>query len=272
MKNLIKLLLVFTLSIGSAFGAIACSKDANTITVSASPTPHAKILEQCIPILKEKGYTLDIKRVADYNVPNIALKDGSVDANYFQHTPFLNTFNAKNGNALVSVCKVHYEPFAIYGKNVSASQFASKKTGWEILIPNDGSNYTRALFLLAEEGLITLPENANPNENITIRDIVSNNGNTITPIEARLVSTALQDGQLGIINGNYALTAKISIDSALAVESANGNAASLYANILVVKKGNENSPKILALKEALLSETIKNYINSTFGGAVLSVV
>lgn len=272
MKKLVKLLLVAVLSLTCVLSAVNCGENPNAIVVSASPTPHAEILEQCKPLLKEKGYDLEIRKVSDYNVPNIALKDGSVDANYFQHTPFLNSFNAKNDDSLVAVCKVHYEPFAIYGKDVSAGDFSSKKTGWTIKIPNDGSNLTRALFLLAQEGFITLPEGADPNVNLTLSDIVSDNGNEITSMEARLVSSSLQKGQLGIINGNYALSANISIDSALAVESADGDAASLYANILVVKKGNENLPKILALKEVLLSETIKNFINSTYGGAVLSVV
>lgn len=272
MKKIVKFLLIAVLAFTCIFSAINCGEDANTIVVSASPTPHAEILEQCKPLLAEKGYNLEIKKVSDYNVPNIALKDGSVDANYFQHTPFLNTFNAKNDNVLVAVCKVHYEPFAIYGKNVSKDDFSTKKSGWTIKIPNDGSNLTRALFLLAQEGFITLPEDADPNENLTLSDIVNKNGNEIKSMEAKLVSASLQDGDLGIINGNYALSANISLDTALAVESADGDAASLYANILVVKKGNENSPKILALKEVLLSETIKNFINSTYGGAVLSVV
>ncbi len=270
MKKIITLLLTLALCVTTAISSVGCNK--KTITVGASPAPHAEILEKCVPLLKEKGYKLKIVKYSDYNTPNIALQDGSLDANYFQHVPFMNTFNSNYPGSLVSVCKVHYEPFGLYSKTVSKESYQNKKTGYKIYIPNDGSNLTRALFLLEQEGLITLPENADPNKNLTVRDIVDSKGNQIIAVEARLVSTNINEGGLGVINGNYALTASISISSALAIEDANGEAASLYANILAVKKGNENSEKIKALKEVLLSETIKNYINSTYGGAVLSVV
>ena len=276
MKRFLKILLALSLGLIVAISAIGCGgNDENTIVVGASPTPHAQILKQCAPLLQEKGYTLVVKEYDDYVLPNTAVEQGDLDANYFQHLPYLNDFNLKNNTTIVSVCAVHYEPFGVYGKSVTSSDFATVKTGRTIFIPDDGSNGTRALFLLQEIGYITLKSGVTANDTLTVMDIADDNGNEVVAMAADMIPAQLRnsnDGTLGVINGNYALSAGLNIKDALATESANGEAASLYANILAVKKGNENSAKIQALKEVLLSETIKNYINSTVGGAVLSVV
>ena len=279
MKKIINILLTLVLSVCTFAFATSCKKNKEThpthIVVGASATPHAEILEQCKPLLEAKGYTLEIVIYDDYVLPNTAVEDGDLDANYFQHVPYLNDFNRNNGTDIVSVCAVHYEPFGIYGKNVSQESFDTVKTGRTILIPNDGSNGTRALFLLQELGYITLVSGVSPSDTLTDLDIADSKGNTVVPVTASEIPAQLNvadNGTLGVINGNYALASGLNIANALATESATGAAASLYANILAVARGNENLPKIKALKEVLLSETIKNYINSTYGGAVLSVV
>ena len=276
MKKLFKLVATLALAVTTAFGVVGCTKDDDkVIKVGASPTPHAEILRQCIDPLKELGYTLEIVEFDDYVLPNTSVQDGQTDANYFQHLPYLNDFNANNNTDIVSVCAIHYEPFAIYGKNVTKTDFDATKTGRTILVPDDGSNGTRALFLLQEQGYITLKAGVSVSDTLTVLDIADSKGNTVTAVTASEIPAQLNnadDGTLGVINGNYALSAGLNVANALALESADGEAASLYANILAVKRGNENSDKIKALKQVLLSETIKNYINSTYNGAVLSVV
>ena len=276
MKKLFKLVATLALAVTTAFGVVGCTKDDDkVIKVGASPTPHAEILRQCIDPLKELGYTLEIVEFDDYVLPNTSVQDGQTDANYFQHLPYLNDFNANNNTDIVSVCAIHYEPFAIYGKNVTKTDFDTTKTGRTILVPDDGSNGTRALFLLQEQGYITLKAGVSVSDTLTVLDIADSKGNTVTAVTASEIPAQLNnadDGTLGVINGNYALSAGLNVANALALESADGEAASLYANILAVKRGNENSDKIKALKQVLLSETIKNYINSTYNGAVLSVV
>ena len=276
MKKLFKLVATLALSVTTAFGVVGCTKDDDkVIKVGASPTPHAEILRQCIDPLKELGYTLEIVEFDDYVLPNTSVQDGQTDANYFQHLPYLNDFNANNNTDIVSVCAIHYEPFAIYGKNVTKTDFDTTKTGRTILVPDDGSNGTRALFLLQEQGYITLKAGVSVSDTLTVLDIADSKGNTVTAVTASEIPAQLNnadDGTLGVINGNYALSAGLNVANALALENADGEAASLYANILAVKRGNENSDKIKALKQVLLSETIKNYINSTYNGAVLSVV
>ena len=276
MKKFIKTLLATILALVSCFGFINCGgNDETVIKVGASPTPHAEILRQCVQPLKEKGYTLQIIEYDDYVLPNTSVEDGETDANYFQHVPYLNDFNKNNGTNIVSVCAIHYEPFAIYGKNVTADDFNTTKTGRTILIPDDGSNGTRALFLLQEQGYITLNDGVSASDTLSVLDIKDSKGNNVVAVTASEIPAQLNvadNGTLGVINGNYALSAGLNVANALALESASGAAASLYANILAVKAGNENSAKIQALKEVLLSEAIKNYINSTYNGAVLSVV
>jgi len=265
MKKLITLLLSFA----CALNLFACGKnDENTIVVAASPSPHAQILEQCIPILKEQGFTLEIKEFNDYINPNVATEDGVCLANYFQHKPYLNEYNESYNTNLVSVCAVHFEPLGIYAGKSNSLQ--NLKSGAKIAIPIDTTNEARALLLLQQEGLITLK--AGVGLTATVKDIVENpKGLNIIEMDASLIATVRDDCDLVVLNGNFALGAGLKVNESLACESASGEAALTYANLLVVKKGNENHPAVVALKKALLSDTIKAYINSTFNGAVVAV-
>ena len=261
-----------------SFALTACNTnqadDPNTIVVGASAYPHAEILRSIESKLNEKGYKLVVKVFEDYVTPNTALDEGSLNANYFQHTPYLETFNKDYKTDLVAVAKVHYEPFCVYGKGVTKEQFLSQKTGRTILIPNDGSNLTRALLVLRDEGYITLPDDASAERNLTVQDIVSTNGNTIRDIEASTLTIQLgesDNGTIAVINGNYAIEANYDLNDALAIEKASGSAAQLYANVIAVKRGHENDPKTLALKEALLTQEVKDFISSTYKNAVIPV-
>lgn len=264
MKKLFLLFTIITLS----FVLCSCNKNKeNVIVVGASSTPHAEILEQAKPLLEAKGYKLEIKKIDDYTIPNTSLNQGSLDANYFQHLPFLNEYNKNNGTNLVSVGSIHYEPFGLYGNGITNLSEASK----EILIPNDGSNRSRALLLLQQAGLITLKAGVDPAGDITLRDVTNFNGFEIKELAAENISSSLrysEKGTLAVINGNYALSAGISISTALATEDVSGAAATTYANIIAVRAEDQNSEKIQALVEVLKSETIRNYINNTYQGAV----
>ena len=255
----------------AASGSSGSASNGETVTlkVGASITPHAEILAQCKPILAEQGIDLVIKEYTDYVQPNTALEEGSLDANYFQHINYLNWFNQEYGTHLVSAASVHYEPFGIYAGKVSA--IADLKDGDEIDIPNDGSNETRALLLLQQEGLITLKDGITAASNATVQDIESYNVNiTIREIEAAQLTQALSGIAMAVINGNYALQGGLNAGTdALAIEAADGDAAQEYGNILAVKEGHENDPAILALIDVLHSDTIRDYINNTYSGAVV---
>lgn len=208
----------------------------------------------------------------DYVLPNQSLADGSLDANYFQHTPYLNSFNASNGTDLVSAAKIHYEPFGLYGNDVaSVADIASDAT---ILIPADDSNETRALLLLAQEGLIELPADASAEKGVTTLDIVDAKGHDVQPLQADTVPAQLANanpGTVAVINGNYALQAGLHAADALAIEDASGDAAQTYANIIACRAGEENSAKIQALVKALQSDAVKEYIEKTYNGAVVAI-
>ena len=245
------------------------TSETTTLKVGASITPHAEILEQCKPILAEEGIDLEIVEYTDYVQPNEALENGDLDANYFQHINYLNSFNADYGTHLVSACTVHYEPFGIYPGKISSLD--ELKDGDEVIVPNDASNETRALLLLQQEGIITLKDGITPASSATVRDIASYNVNiTIREMEAAQLTSSLQDVALSVINGNYALQAGLNAGSdALAIEDSQGDAAQEYANVLAVKEGHENDPAIQALVEALHSDTVRDYINNTYHGAVV---
>ena len=267
MKKTIAIILTLVL----ALSLVACggSKDDKTITVAASPTPHAEILKVAADVLAKEGWTLEVTEYADYVVPNNVVEDGEMDANYFQHVPYLDTFNAENGTHLVSVAMIHYEPFGIYAGTKSA--VADLAEGDKIAIPNDGSNRARALLLLEQEGIITLKEGVGMEA--TVLDIASYSVNVeIVEMEAAQIAGVRDSVALAVINGNYALQAGLNAGTdALAVEDAESISATTYANILVVKEGNEETEKTLALKKALLSEEVKNYINDTYSGAVVPI-
>lgn len=250
---------------------VSATPDAeHTITVGASSTPHAEILEQVKDALAAQGYALNIVVYDDYVLPNEALADGTLDANYFQHVPYLNSFNAANGASLVSAAAIHYEPFGIYGNGVAAlSELAAGAT---IIIPADDSNETRALLLLAQEGLITLPEGANAADGVTSLDIVDDKGYNVVTVQADTVAAQLNNsdaGTIAIINGNYALEAGLKIEDALALEDASGDAAQTYGNIIAVRSGDESTAKIQALIAALKTDAVRDYISATYNGAVV---
>lgn len=246
--------------------------DKTVIKVGATSTPHGEILEFVKSDLAEQGYDLQITIYDDYVLPNKALADGELDANYFQHTPYLNSYNKSNGTELVSAASIHYEPFGLYGNGVDSVKNVA--AGASIVIPADDSNETRALLLLAQEGLITLPEGANAVDGVTTLDIVDNHGYKITAVQADTVAAQFNNsdkGSLAVINGNYALAAGLNAKDALAVEDASGSAAQTYANIIAVRKGEENSDKINALVNALKTDKVKKYIEDTYKGAVIAI-
>ena len=272
MKKIITLLLAVCLLASALAGCASSAKTENkTIVVGASSTPHAEILEQVKDTLAKEGWTLEIKVFDDYVLPNKALSDGELDANYFQHTPYLESFNASNGTDLVSAAKIHYEPFGIYGNGVS--DLSELAEGATIIIPADDSNETRALLLLQQEGLIELPADASAAKGVTVLDIVDDHGYSIQPVQADTVPAQLKNanpGTIAVINGNYALQAGLHSSDALALESADGDAAQTYANIIAVRSGDENSPKTQALLKALKTDAVKQYIADTYNGAVVA--
>lgn len=237
------------------------------IVVGASITPHAEILAVVKDDLAAAGYELEIVEFSDYVIPNTSLEDGSLDANYFQHEPYLLDFNKENGTHLVAVEPIHYEPFGIYaGKSASLSELPDKA---KIAVPNDTTNEARALLLLEQEGLIKLKADAGIQA--TKNDIAENPHNfEIVELQAEQVARALPDVNIGIINGNNALAAGLNISDALAQEASDSLAAQTYANVLVVKEGNESNPGIVALVNALKSEKVKKYIDETYNGAVVA--
>ena len=240
-----------------------------TIKVAASPVPHAEILGVAKDILAEQGITLEIIEYTDYVQPNLVTESGEVDANYFQHTPYLDSFNEENGTHLVSVGAIHYEPFGLFaGKTATLDELAD---GAKIAVPNDTTNEARALQLLAAQGIITLKEGAGLTA--TKNDIAENPHNVdIVEMEAAQLPRTLADVDFAVINGNYAAEAGLNAATdALAVEDASSEAAQTFANILVVKEGNEDNPAIQALLAALQSEQVKNFIDETYSGAVVAI-
>jgi len=234
-----------------------------TLTVAASPTPHAEILEQCVPILAEQGIDLQIHEYGDYVIPNTAVEDGEEDANYFQHIPYLDDFNAERGTHLVSVAGVHVEPMGIYaGKSDSLENLPDGAT---IAVPNDATNEGRALLLLEAQGLIKLKDSSNLAA--TPNDLAENPKNLeFKEVEAATIPSIVSEVDLAVINSNYALGAGFNpVEDSLAIESSD----SPYVNVLVVKEGNENNEAIQALVEALHSDTIRDFINQQFDGAVV---
>ena len=241
----------------------ACGGSASkTIKVGATPAPHCEILEVAKEVLAKDGYTLEIQEFNDYVVPNTAVEDGDLDANYFQHITYMNTFNGEHGTHLVSVAGIH----GLYaGKTATLAEL---KDGAQIAVPNDPSNEARALQLLQQEGLITLKEGVGLDA--TKDDIVENpHGYDIVELEAQLLPTTLQDVDMAVINGNYAIDAGLNVAEALAVEAADGTAAEAYVNVLTVKEGNEENEAIQALVEALQSDEVKVFIEDTYAGAVV---
>lgn len=243
------------------------SLEGTTITVAATPVPHAKILEVAKTLLAEQGITLDIREFTDYVQPCNATESGDVDANYFAHLPYIEDFNEKNGTHLVSIAAIHYEPYGLYpGKTAAIADLAD---GAKIAVPNDGTNEARALLLLEAQELIKLKEGVGLAA--TKIDIVENPKNLdIVEMEAAQLPRTLTDVDMAVINGNYAMEAGLSVaKDAVAIEDASSEAAQTYANIVVVKEGNEDNAAIAALVKALQSEEVKEFINATYDGGVI---
>lgn len=255
----------------TASDAAEAPAELEVIKVGATATPHGEILESIKDVLAAEGYELDIVIYDDYVLPNKALADGELDANYFQHRPYLNSYNEQNGTDLVSAAVIHYEPFGIYSNGVAS--LADLAEGATILIPADDSNGTRALLLLQQEGLIELPEGSSLDSSLTTLDVVDDHGYVITPVQADLIPSQLKnsdEGTIAIINGNYALAAGYTSDDALAYESTDSEATETYANVVAVRSGDENSAKIQALVKALQTDAVKQFINDTYKGSVVA--
>ena len=247
--------------------AKAADGELTTIKVAASATPHAEILEQAKPLLAEQGYDLEVTVFDDYVQPNLVVESGDFDANYFQHIPYLDSFNEEKGTHLVNAGGIHYEPFGIYpGTKKSLDELAE---GDSIAVPNDTTNEARALLLLQANGIIKLKDGAGLTATKT--DIVENPKNVeIVELEAAQVARVVDETAFVVLNGNYALEAGYSVGKdALAYETSDSEAAKTYVNVIAVKEGNENSDAIKALVDTLKSDDIKNYINETYDGAVI---
>lgn len=268
MKKFFAILLtgVFTLGLAACGGSEpAADADGITLKVGASPTPHAEILAVAAEELAAQGITLDIIEFTDYVQPNLALDGGDLDANYFQHLPYLEGFNESDGTDLVSIGTIHYEPMGIYA--AGEIDLASVPEGAKVGIPVDPTNGGRALLLLEANGLIKL----NPEAGIaaTKLDVVENPLNLeIVDMEAAQLAKSLGDLDLAVINGNYALLNGLSIEEALAIETADSLAAETYGNIVAVKAGNENAPGLAELVEVLKGEAVATFINETYAGSV----
>ncbi|MEA5012310.1 MAG: MetQ/NlpA family ABC transporter substrate-binding protein [Angelakisella sp.] len=237
------------------------------LKVGASPAPHAEILESVKEALAAQGITLEITEFTDYVLPNNAVFDKSLDANYFQHQPYLTKFNEENKTDLVSAGSIHFEPLGIYpGKTASLEALAD---GAKIAVPNDPTNEARALNLLAANGIITLKEGVGLNA--TPKDIIENPKNIkIVELEAAQVPNALADVDLGVINGNYAVPAGI-IDTVLVTEDPGSEAAQEFANIVAVSPAKKDDPAVAALIKALCSEETRKFISEKYGAAVIPV-
>ena len=242
------------------------SAENTVLTVGASITPHSEILEFVAPILAEQGITLEIVQIEDSITPNTGVIDGSLDANYFQHVPYLEQFNLENGSDLVSVGAVHYEPFGIYaGRTTDLNDLPE---GAIVAVPNNVTNEARALLLLEQEGIIDLDENAGINA--TVADIIDN------PLDIEFVELApeqlvasLPDVDIAIINGNYAIEGGLDVNDALAVEANDGLAAQTYGNIVATTPEHANDPAILALVEVLQGPEVAQFIEENYNGAVV---
>ena len=276
MKKFGAFLLAGVLAIGTLTGCGSTDKkaegstgstDSKVIKVAASATPHAEILEEAKPLLEKEGYDLEVTVFDDYVQPNEVVESGDFDANYFQHIPYLNSFNEEKGTHLVNAGGIHYEPFGIYpGTKSSLDDIADGDT---IAVPNDTTNEARALLLLQDNGIIKLKDGARLEA--TVNDIEENPYNVeIVELAAEQVARVAEETSYIVLNGNYALQAGYSVSKdALAYETSDSEAAKTYVNVIAVKEGNENSDKIKALVDVLKSDEIKDFINEKYDGAVI---
>ena len=274
MKNIKRIsilaaVLVLSLGILAACGGGAGGDDSadKTIKVAASPTPHAEILNSVKDQLAEEGWTLEVIEFDDYVQPNVATTDGDVDANYFQHVPYLDQYNEENGTDLVPVANMHYEKMAIYAG--TKDSLDAVEAGDKVGVPNDATNEASALKVLEEQGLIKLKEGASETATVTDIEEYPKGEIEIVELEAASIPASLPDLAFGVINANYAIQADI-MDKVVAVEGTDEAQEDTYVNIIVVNAGNENSEKIQALVNALHSDATKAFIEETFNGAVVA--
>jgi D-methionine transport system substrate-binding protein len=271
MKNLRKFsVLAIVLALVFAFTACGTTSndeegEAKIIRVAASPTPHAEILNSIADNLADEGWTLEVVEFDDYVQPNVATSEGDVDANYFQHVPYLEQYNEENGTELVAVGNVHYEAMGAY-KGTKAS-FDELADGDKIAVPNDVTNEARALQLLAANGVLTLKDGVGLEATKT--DIVDNPKNIeIVELEAATIPASLPDVAIGVINANYALGAGLTTEDAVAYEAEDSEAAETYVNVIVVNAGNEDTEQTKALVAAIQTEKVKEFIAEQYKGAV----
>lgn len=272
MKKNIKKIAAIALSLALAFSAAACGSketkaaDNTVIKVGANITPHSEILEKAKPLLADKGITLEIVKLEDSITPNTGVIEGSLDANYFQHVPYLEQFNKENGSDLVSIGAIHYEPFGIYaGRTTDLSQLPD---GALVAVPNNVTNEARALLLLAQEGILTLKEDAGITA--TVEDIIDNpKGIQFKELAPEQLVAALPDVDIAVINGNYAIEGGLHVSGALAVEANDGLAAKTYGNIIATSPDKADDPALKTLVEVLSGAEIAKYINDTYDGAVV---
>ena len=267
MKKLIAAALTGALVFGTVGTSVVFADDDKTITVAASETPHAEILEEAKPLLEAEGYDLEVTVFDDYVQPNEVVESGDFDANYFQHIPYLESFNEEKGTHLVNAGGIHYEPFGIYPG--TKSSLDDIEDGDTIAVPNDTTNEARALLLLQDNGIITLKDGVGLEA--TVNDIAENPHNVeIVELAAEQVARVAEETSYIVLNGNYALQAGYSVaKDALAYEKSDSEAAKTYVNVIAVKEGNENSDKIKALVDVLKSDEIKDFINEKYDGAVI---
>lgn len=242
------------------------SSDDKTIKVGASPSPHAEILNAAKDVLAEEGWTLEVVEYSDYIQPNVALSNGELDANYFQHLPYLENYNAENGTDLASAAEIHFEPLGLYaGKTASIDELAD---GAQIAVPSDTTNEARALLLLEAQGLIKLKDGAGLEA--TANDIVENAKNIqIVEAEAAALPRMLEDVDMAVINGNYALSSGLDSSLVVAQESDASEAMDAYPNVVAVRADSVDSEKTKALVSAMQSDAVRSFIEETFGKAVI---
>ena len=275
-KNLFKRGILITLLAIAALAVLltGCGSSSSsdnedtTIRVGASITPHSEILNEAKPILAEEGINLEVVEIEDVITPNTGVAEGTLDANFFQHQPYLDDFNSQNGTNLVSIGAVHYEPLGIYSEKLTS--LSDIEDGAQIAVPNNITNEARALLLLEQEGVITLKEGAGIEA--TVNDIEDNPHHIeIVEVDPSQLANSLKDVTAAVINGNYALEGGLSIPDALAVEADDSVAAKTYENIVVTTEENKDNPALLRLVEVLQSDEIKDFINSNYKGAVVPI-
>lgn len=262
--------LLATSALAACAGSGAKGSDesgSSTLTVAASPSPHAEILSDfAAPILAEQGITLDVREYTDYILPNQDTTSGEVDCNYFQHLNYLSNYNEENGTDLVSVGKIHFEPMGVFAGR--SSDLANIADGATIAIPNDATNEGRALLLLQDQGVIKLSDDAGITA--TPNDIVDNPHNVkFVEQEAAVLPSTLADADFSVINGNYAIDAGLTLADAVAQESADSDVIkNEYANVIVTTPDKAEDSRIAALVAALTTDDFKAYLAGTFGDAV----